>query len=77
LPRVGGVWEPVLGVVVGVVLVPVAPGAGGVGVTMGVVGVTAVVGAGLADGVGVLVAECCFGTMMSVLPPLVGGAEPK
>ena len=73
---VGGVCEPVLGVVAGV-LVTVVEGVGGVGVTTGVVGVTTVLGAGLVDGVGLLVAVCCFGTMMSVLPPLVGGAEPK
>jgi hypothetical protein len=56
-------------------------GVGGVAATTGVVGVTAVVGAGVADGVtdgvGVPVAECSFGTTMSGLPPPEGGAEPK
>ena len=35
------------------------------------------VGAGLADGVGLLVAECGFGTTISVLPLPVWGVEPK
>lgn len=68
---VGGACEPVLGVVGGVLMAVVA----GVGGTT--VGVTTVLGAGLVDGVGLLVAVCCFGTMMSGLPPLAGGAEPK
>ena len=49
----------------------------GVAVTTGVVGVTTVPGAGVAEGVGLLVAEWGFGTTMSGLPPLLGGAEPK
>jgi hypothetical protein len=36
-----------------------------------------VVGAGLADGLGVLAAECCWGTTISVLPLPAGGVEPK
>jgi hypothetical protein len=78
LPSVGGLLDPVPGRTEdGGVLVTNVEGAGGVGVTTGDVGVTTVVGAGLADGVGVPVAVCCFGTTMSVLPPLDGGAEPK
>jgi hypothetical protein len=72
---VGGSFEPVLGV--GVVAATDVEGAGGVGVTAGVVGVMTVVVAGLADGVGLLVAECCFGTTISGLPPPAGGVEPK
>jgi hypothetical protein len=75
---VGGVCEPVVGGVdeaatVGAVLVTDVEG--GVGETTGVVGVTMVVGAGVADGV-VLVPPCCLGTMMSELPPPDGGVEP-
>ena len=72
--RVGGWFDPVLGE--GVDEVP-ATDVEAVGVTTGAVGVMTVGGAGLADGVGVLVAECSFGTMMSGLPPPVCGAEPK
>jgi len=50
--------------------------AAGVGVAVGLVDVP-VVGAGLTDGVGVLVAECCLGTTISGLPPPVCGVEPK
>jgi hypothetical protein len=75
--RVGGWFDPVLGEGVDGVPATEVEGAGGVVVTTGTVGVMTVGGAGLADGVGVLVAECSFGTMMSGLPPPVWGAEPK
>lgn len=72
---VGGLLDPVPGSTEGggVLVADVE----GVGDTAGRVGVTTVVGAGVADGVGLLVAECWFGTTMSVLPPPDGGAEPK
>ena len=74
--RVGGLFEPVPGSPedVGGVL---ATDVEGVGVMAGVVGVTPVVGAGLADGVGVLVAGCRLGTMINGLPLPAGGVEPK
>jgi hypothetical protein len=79
--RVGGLFEPVPGSAeegVPVGEVPVTDvEAGGVGVTTRVVGVMAVGGAGLADGVGVLVAKCCLGTTINGLPPPAGGVEPK
>jgi len=75
--RVGGWFDPVLGEGVNGLPATEVEGAGGVGVTTGAVGVMTVGGAGLADGVGVLVAECSFGTMMSGLPPPAWGAEPK
>jgi hypothetical protein len=76
--RVGGRPEPVPGSAdegepVDEVLVTDVEG----GVTAGVVGVMTVVGAGLTEGVGVLVAECCGGTTISGLPPPTGGVEPK
>ena len=79
---VAGLLDPVPGTTDdGVEVVGVLPtdveGVDGVGVTRGASGVTTVVGAGVADGVGVLVAGCCFGTTMSGLPPPDGGAEPK
>jgi hypothetical protein len=75
--RVGGWFDPVPGVGADWVPPTEVEGAGGVGVTTGTVGVMTVGGAGLGDRVGVLVAECSFGTMMSGLPPPAWGAEPK
>jgi len=49
----------------------------GVGVRAGLDGVLTVFGAGLTDGVGVLVGECSLGTTISGLPPPVWGVEPK
>ncbi len=47
--------------------------------TAAAVGVVVAVadGAGVAEGVGVLVAECCLGTTISGLPPPAGDVEPK
>ncbi len=79
-PLVGGLLDPVPDCAdVDVDELPAADveEVGGVGVATGVVGVTAVLGAGLADGVGVLVDECCFGTTISGLPAPAWGVEPK
>lgn len=76
--RPGGVVEPV----VGGALVPDVETVG-VGVTAAVVdGLTVVTGvtvdgAGLADGVGVLVAVCSLGTTISELLPPACGVEPR
>jgi len=61
----------------GGVLTTVVEVGAGVWVTAGLDGVVTVFGAGLTDGVGVLVAECGLGTMISGLPPPVAGVEPK